>query len=123
MDGDVHGDKPYLYGNALSSLNVLRVGTVVGSVEYENDEDEAQEKGIGEGGYGDGETFRMERNVPADAAARKKWFLGEGRTKQWEWEAGRVYWGDFFNSYLDFNGLFAILMMNALTGKLMVCVG
>lgn len=106
VDGDVHADKPHLYGNALSSLNVLRVGEKVDD-SAKHEDNAGQEKGIVEGGEGDGEKFRKDRNVPGDAAARKKWYLGDGRTKEWEWEAGRVYWGDFFNPYLDFNGKFA----------------
>lgn len=103
VDGDVHADKPYLYGNALSSLNVLRVGEKVDD-SAKHEDNAGQENVIAEGGEGDGEKFRKNRNVPGDAAARKKWYLGDGRTKEWEWEAGRVYWGDFFNPYLDFNG-------------------
>lgn len=106
VDGDVHADKPHLYGNALSSLNLLRVGEKVDD-SAKHEDNAGQEIGIVEGGEGDGEKFRKDRNVPGDAAARKKWYLGDGRTKEWEWEAGRVYWGDFFNPYLDFNGKFA----------------
>lgn len=63
-----------------------------------------EEKGIEEGGEGDGEEVREGLRVPETADARKKWFLREENKKGWEWESGRVYWGDFFNPYLDFNG-------------------
>lgn len=111
IDGDVYGDKPFLYGNALSSVNVLRVGGKedeegkgkegdgVGKAEKEKD----PEKSIEEGGEGSGEMLREELGVPAEAEQRKKWFLAKGRTEDWVWEKDRVYWCDFFNPYVDFN--------------------
>ncbi|MCJ1455290.1 hypothetical protein MMC28_005644 [Mycoblastus sanguinarius] len=112
LEGDVYSDTPHLYGNALSSVNVLRVGEKVkegeekvsaatGGVE-END----GEKALEEGGEGEGVEWRKERDVPEGADARKKWFLQQERKEGWEWEEGRVYQGDFFNPYLDFNGGF-----------------
>ena len=108
----MYSDTPHLYGNALSSVNVLRVGEKVkegeekvsaatGGVE-END----GEKALEEGGEGEGVEWRKERDVPEGADARKKWFLQQERKEGWEWEEGRVYQGDFFNPYLDFNGGF-----------------
>lgn len=110
IDGDVYGDKPFLYGNALSSVNVLRVG---GKEEEEKGKggdgagkggkDEDTERGIEEGGEGGGEKLREDLGVPAESNKRKKWFLANGNTEGWVWEKGRVYWCDFFNPYLDFN--------------------
>ncbi|KAL2058230.1 hypothetical protein ABVK25_001848 [Lepraria finkii] len=96
LDGDVYSDTPYLYGNALSSINVLRVGEKADKVE---DLEEVLE----EGGDGDGEEWRKSHDVPDSADARKKHFLMHGKTEEWEWEEGRVYKADFFNTYLDFN--------------------
>ena len=42
--------------------------------------------------------------MPADAVARKKYFLDETKRKEFEFEEGRVFNIDFFNPYLDFNG-------------------
>jgi len=122
LEGDVYADKPWLYGNALSSVNVLRVGEKgVGLGEGEGD------GVVEEGGDGEGVEWREERGVPEGAEARKKWFLGRGRTGEWVWEEGRVYRGDFFNPYLDFNGgwlwvfysaisdMFALLTKNSMT--------
>ena len=52
----------------------------------------------------------MEKHVPKDAAARKKWFLDEAKRKDWQFEAGRIYMGDFFNPYLNFNGWSALAL-------------
>jgi hypothetical protein len=105
LDGDVYADKPYLYGPLGSSLNIFRVGEKKMGEAEDNEELEVGEAGLvsEEGGEGDGERFRKEKGVPDGEAARKKWFLVEENRKRWEYEAGRVYWGDFFNSYLDFN--------------------
>lgn len=116
LDGDVYADKPYLYGPAASSVNTLFVGS-----KDENDEELGKEgKGTGgkdgeeeevglvfeEGGDEEGLEVRQEKGVPDTDAARKKYFLTEERRKEWEWEEGRTYGCDFYNPYLDFNGLF-----------------
>lgn len=107
LDGDVYADKPYLYGKLLSSVNILRVGEKAersGGGEYRIPL-EVNEDGIGiwEGADGDeGLAWRKARGCPDGAAERKKWGLKEG-SGAWTWEEGRVYRGDFFNPYLDFN--------------------
>ncbi|KAL8725687.1 MAG: hypothetical protein Q9166_007201 [cf. Caloplaca sp. 2 TL-2023] len=102
LDGDVYADKPYLYGNALSSINVLSVGP---KVEFKKPEELGnEEEAIKEGGFRGGQEVRENLNIPGDAAARQKWFLGgHDRLETWQWEAGRLYKADFFNPYLDFN--------------------
>lgn len=104
LDGDVYADRPYLYGNALSSVNVLRVGEKVGEegAGWKMPK-EVGEDVIEEGGDGEGVEWRKEQGVPEHEAERKKFFLDEGHKKKWVWEEGRVYRGDFFNPYLDFN--------------------
>lgn len=101
LDGDVYSDTPYLYGNALSSLNTLRV---MGSGDDLEGWDGELERGLEEGGERGGEVVRREIGVPEEAQARKKWFLEKGKTDKWVWEKGTVYGADFFNPYLDFNG-------------------
>ena len=106
LDGDVYCDKPYLYGNALSSLNVLSVAdkTAEGLGIPAAPAGTQNEEALEEGGTEEGMEWREERGVPATADARKKWALQHGNVGDWVWEAGRVYGGDFFNPYLDFNG-------------------
>jgi len=61
--------------------------------------------------------------VPDEGEKRKKFFLEEGSRKEWVWEAGRVYQGDFFNPYLDFNAFalklpgFSLSILGYLDGK------
>lgn len=101
LDGDPYGDKPYLYGPALSSINMLRVGVKPSMIS--DDAGAAADGVIEEGADGNGQKVRDEKSVPSDAAARKKWFLDEAKRKEWDFEAGRKYQVDFFNAYLDFN--------------------
>ena len=104
--GDVYADEPYLYGPLLSSMNVLRLGPKDDKEQEKIEEVRAnREEGasIEEGGDADGEAARHELGVPADAAARKKYFLTEQHQKDFTFEKGREYSNDFFNPYLDFN--------------------
>ncbi|KAL8716017.1 MAG: hypothetical protein Q9225_006299 [Loekoesia sp. 1 TL-2023] len=107
LDGDVYADKPYLYGNALSSINILSVGPKVrenGLDSVINAEAGQGEEAITEGGFDGGQELRESLNIPENAAARQKWFLGgHDRLENWQWEEGRLYKADFFNPYLDFN--------------------
>ena len=112
LDGDVMADKPYLYGSALGSWNVVRVGTEgkkngdkweVPAMEDAED-DEEEKTCIEEGGDGDGIELREKLGCPDTSAARQKWALrDDGGKAFWEWQKGRIYRADFFNPYLDFN--------------------
>ena len=105
LDGDVYSDKPHLYGPLLSSINVLRVGD---KAEKKGEGWEipshAHEDGIEEGGDGEGVRWREEKGAPTSDKERKKWALDAKHREGWSWDEGRVYRGDFFNPYLDFNG-------------------
>jgi hypothetical protein len=59
-----------------------------------------------EGGSDEGLEIRREHEVPETEATRRKFFLHEENRRNWEWESGRMYGSDFFNGYLDFNGMF-----------------
>ena len=104
LEGDFYSDKPHLYGPLLSSINILRVGPKVPEKDgkYEIPA-HMHEDGIDEGGDGDGGKLRKDKDIPEDAAARKKYFLKQDHRREWEFDEGRVYQGDFFNPYLDFN--------------------
>ncbi|KAL8974824.1 MAG: hypothetical protein Q9197_000938 [Variospora fuerteventurae] len=119
LDGDVYADKPYLYGNALSSINILSVGPKVDKKDALDDltsDTGEDEVAITEGGFGGGQELREALNIPANAAARQKWFLGgHDRLENWNWEEGRVYKADFFNPYLDFNDTGEVLFVVVFT--------
>jgi Protein of unknown function (DUF1769) len=97
IDGDPHGDKPYLFGPLLSSANVMRIGGELPA----GDEDVLAEGAEGD----DAEEERSKLEIPSEAAARQKWFLDEHKRKEFIFEKGTPYDFDFFNGYLDFNGM------------------
>lgn len=108
ISGDVYADKPFLYGNALSSVNVLRIGGMDGK----GMKGEGGERVVEEGGERGGEVVRESLGVPPAAEKRKAWFLNKSAVEGWVWEKGRVYWCDFFNPYLDFNGQFSMIFLS-----------
>lgn len=111
LDGDVYADKPYLYGPALSSWNVLRICDEVVDEEKIGDKsawklpnaDRFHDTVVEEGAEGSGEEIRSDARIPADSAGRKKFFLTEANREDFVFEAGRLYQSDFGNPYLDFN--------------------
>jgi hypothetical protein len=117
LDGEPYADKPYMYGPAASSVNLLHVGSKSGSKSNGGESGEVDVEIVGnkqaedaglvfeEGGDGEGLEHRREKGVPDGDAARKKFFLSEENRKAWTWEEGRAYGCDFFNPYLDFNGM------------------
>ena len=95
LEGDPYADRPYMYGAALSSLNVVHVG--------QGEHDEA--KGglfVQEGGNAEGMEWRSKICAPETPYERMRWALHEQNKRAWVWEWGRTYAADFFNSYLDF---------------------
>lgn len=104
LEGDPYADKPYLYGPALSSWNVLHVGDkcVRGEIPKEV-RNGAHEQVVIEGGTGSGDETRKSLGVPDEAAARKKYFLTAANLKNFTFEKGRLYQSDFGNPYLNFN--------------------
>ena len=111
LDGDAYADKPYLYGLALSSWNILRIGDSV--VEKDQLEDKNawkipnatsfHETVVEEGAEGSGVEIRKESGLPADSAGRKKHFLTPANRDSFIFETGRLYQADFGNPYLNFN--------------------
>jgi hypothetical protein len=107
--GDVYSDEPYLYGPLLSSMNTLRIGPK-GDKAQERVEEELANKELvvyEEGADGDGKDVREAKKIPETGPARKKHFLTEANLKEFTFEEGRVYSNDFYNPYLDFNGMLA----------------
>lgn len=129
LEGDPYAEKPYLYGPALSSWNILRIGDKVCEPEKQkSDRDtsgtEAQpepaqaediqsrkipsaesfhETIVEEGAEGSGLEVRSTYSIPPDPNGRKKYFLTQSNREQFTFEAGRLYQSDFGNPYLDFN--------------------
>lgn len=106
LDGDVHADKPYLYGPLLSSINVLSIDDKSDSTSDENDKvEDLPETALEEGATGSGSAIRSDLSIPQTSAARMKYFLQDNHRSTFTFEPGRTYSCDFFNAYLDFNDL------------------
>ncbi|OAA52107.1 hypothetical protein NOR_00700 [Metarhizium rileyi] len=98
LEGDARADRPYLYGPALSSFNVIHLG----HGEY------VESKGglwFDEGGDEEGMETRRSIGAPSDSKARMKWALQDDSKSRWIFEYGKSYALDFFNPYLDFANL------------------
>ncbi|KAK2810679.1 hypothetical protein FQN50_002720 [Emmonsiellopsis sp. PD_5] len=102
LEGEVGGDRPWLYGRALGSWGVLRVGGVVGD-DSSRDGDGDGEVIIEEGGEDGGEEVRRQLGIPEDAGGRRKFFLDRGNRERFVFEKGRRYLADFSNGYLGFS--------------------
>ena len=76
LEGDPYSDKPYLYGPALSSWNILRIGEKI----FQRKEEKEEQKPVGD------------EHIPEIAQPESETF-----------EAGRLHQSDFGNPYLDFN--------------------
>jgi len=104
LEGDPLSDEPWLYGPLLSSVNVLRIGTKVEKLGADENEDEDEIEVVEEGASDDeGHEIRERLQIPKDSKNRMKFFLSDERRQEFEFEEGRNYSFDFFNSYLDFN--------------------
>lgn len=102
MEGDAYADKPYLFSPALASWNQFRVG---GKVCAKDEVPTVHESVVMEGGEGgEGEEYRARFGVPETEEARRKFYQGEEARKGFVFEEGRVFWADFGNPYLVFNG-------------------
>lgn len=107
MDGDVYSDKPHLYSPALATWNQFRVGE---KIQRDDTVPSVHDRVVEEGADGDGDDIRSAHGIPSDVKGRRKHFQYEENRKAFEWEAGRLYWADFGNPYLDFRSEFAFIL-------------
>jgi hypothetical protein len=103
----VYADQPYLYGGVGGSVNTLYIAEENG-VTKEKLAEGHEDAGLvfTEGGDEEGMETREDNGIPETEAGRKKWFLNQTNREEWEWEEGVTYGCDFFNPYLDFNGVY-----------------
>lgn len=103
LDGDPYADKPYLYSPGVATFNYFRIGDKVDPGDIDKTLD-LHSRVVEEGADGTGMAIRSDLKIPSDAAGRKKYFLNEDARKQFTFEKGRIYYVDFGNPYLGFNG-------------------
>jgi hypothetical protein len=105
LDGDPYADKPYMYSPGLASWNYFRIGEKVDPEKTDMTLNLHGEM-VEEGADGSGAEVRKSLQIPDDPGARKKYFLDEEARKKFVFEEGRIYFVDFGNPYLGFNGDF-----------------
>ncbi len=131
LEGDPYADKPYLYGPALSSWNILRIGEKIYELQQSKPSNDAEDEEpsstkeaeqtedkdtwkipntesfheiiVEEGAEGSGADIRSTLSIPPDSISRKRHFLTQSNRENFSFEAGRLYQSDFGNPYLDFN--------------------
>ncbi|KAF2143286.1 uncharacterized protein K452DRAFT_268677 [Aplosporella prunicola CBS 121167] len=101
IECDAYADKPWLYAPALSCWFVLRVGQKISA--HHNVPEVDEHPVLAEGADGDGAAVRSRLGLPAESEKRRKHFLDATNRDKFVFERGRLYQGDFFNPYLDFN--------------------
>lgn len=111
---DAYADQPWLYGPALSCWFAFRIGEKV--PETDNIQQPDEEQVMTDGADGSGADIRKELDLPEAGDKRRKFFLSQENREQLVFEKGRLYQGDFFNPYLDFNSKsFVSHMLSGLT--------
>ena len=127
LEGDPYSDRPYLFGPALSSWNIFRIGEKIFEPEQQKangdapgdepkTESEPAKAGwkmpnaesfheivVEEGAEGSGSEVRSSLSIPPGSNGRKKHFLVEANRESFTFEAGRLYQSDFGNPFIDFN--------------------
>lgn len=76
-----------------------------GGSEDSKTNEKKQVRVLEENGPEDNTAMREELDIPTDSKARMKYFLNAQKRKEFIFEKGREYRCDFYNPYLDFNGM------------------
>ncbi|KAK9453473.1 hypothetical protein V1511DRAFT_512770 [Dipodascopsis uninucleata] len=87
-EGDLYADKPYLYGYAVSSINILSTKSKTPFLVEDTESIKPESGGL-------------DSKLPYTSALRRKFFLDEENRKMYMFKADREYYFDFFNPYLD----------------------
>lgn len=76
-----------------------------GGSEDSKTNEKKQVRVLEENGPEDNAAVKEELGMPTDSKARMKYFLNAQRRKEFVFEKDREYRCDFYNPYLDFNGM------------------
>lgn len=102
IEGDAYADNPYLYSPALATWNQFAIGE---KIQKSDPVPKIHNEVVVDGAEGEEPgKIRQELNIPDSAEARRRHFQDEANRKEFEFEPGRMYLGDFGNPYLVFNG-------------------
>jgi len=102
IEADAYADEPWLFAPALDCWFTFRIGDKL-TPEQQRDIPHVQEQQpLEEGADGTGIEVRQKLGIP-DGSKRRKFYLSQERRSEFVFEKDRLYQGDFFNPYLDFN--------------------
>lgn len=99
--GDVYADKPFLFGYAASSINVMST-----THETVNEHPFLKEDTLAIGPIKNTAVDRDDDEsdvIPSSSAERMKYFLNEDHRQRYAFRANETYKFDFHNAYLDMN--------------------
>jgi hypothetical protein len=102
IEADAYSDKPWLYAPALDCWFTFRIGDKLSSEQQRDIPHVDEEHPLEEGADGTGVEVRESLGMPPDTK-RRKFYLSPERRAEFVFEKDRLYQGDFFNPYLDFN--------------------
>ena len=114
LECDPYSDKPWLYGPALSSWFAFHIGPRQGEAGATDASATRPPVHLSEGAHGSGQEVRQKAGLPEDASMRRKHFLAAENRECFVFEKNRLYQGDFFNAYLDFNSAFYLFFVSPL---------
>lgn len=106
IEADPYSDKPWLFAPALDCWFILRIGDTLprdflrGGTKLPHVH---EHEPLQEGGDASGLKYRDDNNIPIEASKRRKHFIPVANRKSIVFENNRLYQGDFFNPYIDFN--------------------
>ncbi|TID21258.1 hypothetical protein E2P81_ATG04545 [Venturia nashicola] len=106
IEADPYSDKPWLFAPALDCWFILHIGDILpkdflrGGTKLPHVH---EHEPLQEGGDASGLKYREDNNIPTEAHKRRKHFIPAVNRKSIVFEKNRLYQGDFFNPYIDFN--------------------
>jgi hypothetical protein len=104
IEADAYADKPWMWTPALDGFFKFRVGDKLSPEEQKDIPHPAENDPLEEGADGTGHEVRQASGMPESSEKRRKYFMAEeNRSKFGVFEKDRLYHGDFFNPYIDFN--------------------
>ena len=102
IEADAYSDQPWLFAPALDCWFTFRIGDKLSPEQQKDIPHVSEEQPLEEGADGSGADVRKQLGIP-DGSKRRKFYLSPERRSEFVFEKDRLYQGDFFNPYLDFN--------------------
>ena len=81
----------------------MRIGDKLPPAQQRDHPHPEEDEPLEEGGDGSGAELREKMGIPDVNTKRRKHFLKDETRREFTFEQGRLYTGDFFNPYIDFN--------------------